>query len=292
MADIPFPILGHDVESLRNAVIENFRDLYTDKIAGTSIGDVFRTEGNVLTLRINESSGLCKNDDSELDIDRNASTISNLPSGNIEAMTVQTALNEIDNEKLIIGGSAEFNSVQIQDPISSVPGTPTGKSVIYIKNGTGKINTTSMTHYHGTFAESNPANQMSDGNTSTAVLTSSTSGNKYAYIDTGVQRLLYSFRVFISGTSINISQSYISGSNDESTWDRLATFPTTTTVTNGWSPTVSLVAWPGYRYYKFDYIDNSNPSFHLTEWEFNDFPKILAMKRPNGIEYKLFLYPA
>lgn len=100
MADVPYPITGESVEELRTQVFDTFKDLYLNRIGGAMVGDVFTNANDVLELQIAEDSGLFKNDDDELDFSVTASTISNTPSGNIEATTVQGAINELMADKV------------------------------------------------------------------------------------------------------------------------------------------------------------------------------------------------
>lgn len=100
MADVPYPITGDSVEELRTQVFDTFKDLYMNRIGGAMVGDVFTNASDVLELQIAEDCGLFKNDDNELDFAVTASTISNTPAGNIEATTVQRAINELMADKV------------------------------------------------------------------------------------------------------------------------------------------------------------------------------------------------
>jgi hypothetical protein len=100
MADLPYPLSSDDLSEFRSQMFDTFKDLYENRIGGASVGDVFTNASDVLELQIAEDCGLFKNDDDELDFAVTASTISNTPAGNIEATTVQMAINELMADKV------------------------------------------------------------------------------------------------------------------------------------------------------------------------------------------------
>lgn len=134
MADVPYPITGDSVEELRTQVFDTFKDLYMNRIGGAMVGDVFTNASDVLELQIAEDCGLFKNDDNELDFAVTASTISNTPAGNIEATTVQRAINELSSDKAQLEGVAHFNMLKFKARTGTLPNPPVGKVLILYDN--------------------------------------------------------------------------------------------------------------------------------------------------------------
>lgn len=60
MATIPFPLTAEDQEELRSQFFEMVRQLYEDRIGGLLLGDVFKDDGDYLTLRLASLGGLEK----------------------------------------------------------------------------------------------------------------------------------------------------------------------------------------------------------------------------------------
>jgi len=60
MANVPYPLVGETQDEIKRQVWELIRELYEDRIAGLSIGDVFRDMGDVLDLRLSSVPGLEK----------------------------------------------------------------------------------------------------------------------------------------------------------------------------------------------------------------------------------------
>lgn len=62
MAQVPYPITEDDAAGIKRQVWQLIRELYEDRIAGFSLGDVFEDGGDVLSLRVADISGLAKVD--------------------------------------------------------------------------------------------------------------------------------------------------------------------------------------------------------------------------------------
>jgi hypothetical protein len=60
MAQVPYPLTADSTQDLKVQVWELIRELYEEKIAGLSIGDVFGDDGDVLTLNLTSLSCLEK----------------------------------------------------------------------------------------------------------------------------------------------------------------------------------------------------------------------------------------
>jgi len=62
MATIPYPLTANDFESLKTQVSWLLRDLYEERLAGLSTGDVFASTGDTLELQLLATGGLKKVD--------------------------------------------------------------------------------------------------------------------------------------------------------------------------------------------------------------------------------------
>lgn len=60
MAIVPFPLTATDEEERTSQIWELIRQLYEEKVGGADLGDVFAIPGDVLTLMLNDQSGLTK----------------------------------------------------------------------------------------------------------------------------------------------------------------------------------------------------------------------------------------
>lgn len=60
MAQVPYPLTADSTQDLKVQVWELIRELYEEKIAGLSIGDVFSDDGDVMTLNLTSLSCLEK----------------------------------------------------------------------------------------------------------------------------------------------------------------------------------------------------------------------------------------
>lgn len=98
--------------------------------------------GDTFELKIKTGCGL-KKTDGELDFDKSvigttASDISNTPSGTISATNVQDAINELDTEKAVEGGSPTFHHFYIKEGVED-PTPIAGYTQIYVSSADGKL---------------------------------------------------------------------------------------------------------------------------------------------------------
>jgi len=131
MADLPYPLTLNTVDEMRSQSLDIFKDLYYNRIGGALVGDVFTADNDVLELRIAEGSGLFKNDDDELDFAVTAGTISNTPAGNIQATTVQGAINELGAGKMQLEGTPRFECLKLKELSSGAPSSGGGKAPFF-----------------------------------------------------------------------------------------------------------------------------------------------------------------
>ncbi len=60
MANLPFPLTATDLDETKAQLWEILRQVYEEKVGGAELGDVFSVPGDVLTLVLDDSSGLTK----------------------------------------------------------------------------------------------------------------------------------------------------------------------------------------------------------------------------------------
>lgn len=132
MADLPYPLSSDNLSEFRSQMLDTFKDLYENRIGGASVGDVFTNANDVLELKVAEGSGLFKNDDDELDFKVTASTISNTPAGNVEAETVQGAINELAADKLQTGEAPHLQAFYMTEGDTTYPPTVSGYISLFV----------------------------------------------------------------------------------------------------------------------------------------------------------------
>jgi hypothetical protein len=60
MPDVPYPLSDANPEELKQKVWELIRVLYEEKMAGLDVGDVFKDDAGMLTLKLYSTGGLKK----------------------------------------------------------------------------------------------------------------------------------------------------------------------------------------------------------------------------------------
>lgn len=152
MAQVPYPITENDAAGIKRQVWNLIRDLYEERMAGLTIGDVFADEGDVLSLQLAATAGLDKVD--------NELTLEVKADGGLQLSTTGVAIKckaagglatdangvYVDSTNILLGGSQSASDTSGTIAINWALGatvyvtlTGTGRTVTFANPVNGQV---------------------------------------------------------------------------------------------------------------------------------------------------------